>query len=100
MHRRKPRSNPNRAPPTPSQPGTTQGANLLAALQEPLRASLLSGLLADYANAEAERRVAEVLRQHAGPRHAPDDFDALVTRLAEVTQGPLLGIDAPPRTHR
>ena len=84
----------------PPAPGTAHGADLLAALQEPLRASLLSGLLADYANAEAERRVADVLRQHAGPRHAPDDFDALVTRLAELTQGPLLGIAAPPLTHR
>jgi hypothetical protein len=80
--------------------GASQGADLLAALQEPLRASLLAGLLADYAHAEAERRVAEVLKQHAGPRHAPDDFDALVTRLAAVTQGPLLGIDAPPHIRR
>ena len=84
----------------PPMPAASQSADLLAALQEPLRASLLAGLLADYANAEAERRVAEVLRQHAGSRHAPDDFDALVTRLAEVAQGPLLGIDAPPRTRR
>lgn len=80
--------------------GTTNGADLLAALQGPLRASLLSGLLADYANAEAERRVAEILRQHAGPRNAPDDFDALVARLAHISQGPLLGIDAPARTSR
>ena len=78
--------------------GTTNGADLLAALQGPLRASLLSGLLADYA--EAERRVAEILRQHAGPRNAPDDFDALVARLAHISQGPLLGIDAPARTSR
>ena len=84
----------------PPMPAASQSADLLAALQEPLRASLLAGLLADYANAEAERRVAEVLRQHAGSRHAPDDFDALVTRLAEVAQRPLLGIDAPPRTRR
>ena len=81
-------------------PGTTHGADLLAALQGPLRASLLAGLLADYANAEAERRVAEVLRQHAGPRVATDDFDALVARLAHISQGPLLGIDAPVRTSR
>ncbi len=80
--------------------GTTQGADLLAALQGPLRASLLSGLLADYANAEAERRVAEILRQHAGPRNAPDDFDALVAHLAHISQGPLLGIDAPAPTSR
>jgi hypothetical protein len=75
----------------PSSPGAT-GIELLAALEGPIRASLLSNLLADYANAEAERRIAEVLRQHRAPRHAPDEFDALVGRLSEISQGRLLGI--------
>ena len=85
--------------PAPSTSGASAGADILAALQSPLRASLLAGLLADYANAEAERRVAEVLR-HAGPRHTPDDFDELVAQLAEVSRGPLPGIDPSERRGR
>ena len=75
--------------------------DLLQALEGPLRASLLSNLLADYATAEANRRVAEVLRHRGAASSASDDFDQIVARLTAVSQGPLLGIaPASPTTTR
>ncbi len=93
----RPRANAAETMSVPIDPETAAGANLLAALEGPLRASLLSSTLADYATAEAQRRVADVFRVHNVPRRAPDDFDGLVARLTEIGQGPLLGVSSPER---
>ena len=74
------------------------GKDLLQALEGPLRASVLSNLLADYATAEAHRRIADVLRTHGSSPTVSSDFDQLVARLTEVSQGPLLGL--PPQSVR
>lgn len=68
------------------------GSELLTALEGPLRANLLAMLLSDYAHAEADRRVA-ALRSRNGGGGDPGEFDALVARLAELSQDALLGIE-------
>ncbi len=76
-----------------------EGSELLAALEGPMRANLLAMLLRDYAHSEADRRVAAI-RSHGGVTAGDaGEFDALVARLAELSQGALLGID-PPRPPR
>ena len=72
-----------------------EGSELLAALEGPMRANLLAMLLRDYAHSEADRRVAAI-RSHGGVAAGDaGEFDALVARLAELSQGALLGIDPP-----
>ena len=76
-----------------------EGSELLTALEGPMRANLLAMLLRDYAHSEADRRVASI-RSHGGVAAGDArEFDALVARLAELSQGALLGID-PPRPSR
>ncbi len=76
-----------------------EGSALLAALEGPMRANLLAMLLRDYAHAEADRRVFAIRSQGGVTAGDAGEFDALVARLAELSQGALLGID-PPRPPR
>ena len=73
------------------------GSELLASLEGPLRANLLALLLSDYAHAEADQRVAASSSPSGGAGDAPGEFDALVARLAVLSQRALLGIEPPRR---
>jgi hypothetical protein len=70
-----------------------EGSQLLAALEGPMRANLLAMLLRDYAHLEADRRVATIRSQGGVAAGDAGEFDALVARLAELSQRALLGIE-------
>ena len=72
-----------------------EGSELLTALEGPMRANLLAMLLRDYAHSEADRRVAAFRSPNGDALHDAGEFDALVARLAELSQGALLGIEPP-----
>lgn len=72
-----------------------EGSEVLTALEGPMRANLLAMLLRDYAHSEADRRVAAIRSQNGDVLHDAGEFDALVARLAELSQGALLGIEPP-----
>lgn len=77
------------------QPGG-EGSRLLAALEGPMRANLLAMRLRDYAHAEADRRVAALRAPGRAEGCEAPEFDLLVARLTELSQGALLGIEPPP----
>lgn len=75
-----------------------EGSELLVALEGPMRANLLAMLLRDYAHSEADRRAAAIRSQGGVAAGGAREFDALVARLAELSQHALLGIEPPHRS--